>query len=88
MGLVAEVVFRRYQPARLRDAGALGREHENHDGGADVRMAMTHVAILVALAGATLLVTGAVLLFGPWAMIVAGVVLLAAALVPDWETGA
>lgn len=51
-------------------------------------MAMTHVAILVALAGATLLVTGAVLLFGPWAMIVAGVVLLAAALVPDWETGA
>jgi hypothetical protein len=51
-------------------------------------MAMTHVAILVALAGAALLVTGAVLLFGPWAMIVAGAVLLAVALVPDWEKGA
>jgi hypothetical protein len=38
-------------------------------------MAMTHVAILVALIGAALLVTGTVLLFGPWAMVADGALL-------------
>jgi glucose dehydrogenase len=49
---------------------------------------MTRIAVLLALAGVALLVTGLVLIFGSWAMVAAGVALLAAGLVPDWERGA
>lgn len=48
-------------------------------------MGVTHIAAFIALLGAVLVTAGAFLLFGAWALIAAGVVLLLVALVPDWE---
>lgn len=48
-------------------------------------MGLKHAAALVAFAGVALIVTGAIVLFGAWAMIAAGVVVVAVALLPDWE---
>lgn len=46
---------------------------------------MTRVAALVALTGIALIVTGATVLFGAWALVACGVVLVALGLGVDWE---
>lgn len=46
---------------------------------------MTRIAALVALTGIALIVTGATVLFGPWALVAAGAALVALALLVDWE---
>jgi glucose dehydrogenase len=51
-------------------------------------MDLTRLAALVALIGLALTVTGLVLLFGAWAMVACGLVLLTVGLVPDWEKAA
>lgn len=48
-------------------------------------MGVTHIAAFTALAGAALVTVGLFLIFGAWALVAAGVVVLVAALVPDWE---
>jgi hypothetical protein len=48
-------------------------------------MGLTRIAAVVALIGAAMIVTGATVLAGPWALVAAGIVLLALAVAVDWE---
>ena len=48
-------------------------------------MGLTRIAALVALIGAVLMIAGATVRFGPWALMISGVVVLVLAVAVDWE---
>lgn len=48
-------------------------------------MGVTRIAALVTLTGVMLVTAGGTLLFGPWALVAAGVVLVLLGVVVDWE---
>jgi hypothetical protein len=48
-------------------------------------MGLTRIAAVVALRGVALVIVGATVLAGAWALVAAGVVLVALGLVVDWE---